>query len=97
MEPIIGFLKYLFDYIFEQMLLDLAKEAEMEAKISDMFNGKHVNLTEDRAVLHVALRAPRDCYIFDKGEDVVPDVWEVLDKIKAFSSAFYTVVVLSVH
>ena len=78
------------------MLLDLAREAGMESKISDMFGGKHVNLTEDRAVLHVALRAPRDCSIFDKGDDVVPGVWEVLDKIKAFSGAFYVVVVLPV-
>jgi glucose-6-phosphate isomerase len=50
-----------------------------------MFAGKHINTTEDRAVLHVALRAPRDQKIYDGRTNVVPEVWEVLDKIKAFS------------
>lgn len=50
-----------------------------------MFSGGHINETEDRAVLHVALRAPREVSIFDKGENVVPHVWNVLDKIAAFS------------
>ena len=50
-----------------------------------MFDGEHINSTEDRAVLHVATRAPRDRKIIVDGHDVVPDVHEVLDKIKAFS------------
>ena len=50
-----------------------------------MFAGEHINSTEDRAVLHVALRAPRDAVIQDKGQNVVPEVWAVLDKIKAFA------------
>ncbi|CAI7872694.1 unnamed protein product [Closterium sp. NIES-53] len=50
-----------------------------------MFNGEHINSTENRAVLHVALRAPRDATINVDGKNVVPGVWEVLDKIKAFT------------
>ena len=44
-----------------------------------------INSTENRSVLHVALRAPRDAVIQSDGKNVVPDVWHVLDKIKAFS------------
>eukprot|EP00898_Chlorokybus_atmophyticus_P005352 jgi/Chlat1/5818/Chrsp4S06282 len=68
-----------------QLLLNLAKEAELKKKIDAMFAGEHINKTEDRAVLHVALRAPRDEVITADGKNVVPDVWEVLDKIKDFS------------
>ena len=50
-----------------------------------MFSGEHINSTEDRAVLHVALRAARDDVILDQGTNVVPEVWSVLDKIKSFS------------
>ncbi|CAD7701307.1 unnamed protein product [Ostreobium quekettii] len=50
-----------------------------------MFNGEKINATEGRAVLHVATRAKRDQKIIVDGKDVVPDVWEVLDKIKDFS------------
>lgn len=44
-----------------------------------------INSTENRSVLHVALRAPRDTVIQNDGKNVVPDVWKVLDKIKDFS------------
>ena len=50
-----------------------------------MFAGEHINATENRAVLHTALRAPREASMVDQGENVVPGVWEVLDKIKDFS------------
>ena len=50
-----------------------------------MFAGKHINATEDRAVLHVALRAARDAVHADAGANVVPAVWAVLDKVAAFS------------
>ena len=43
-----------------QLLYKLAKRAKLKEKIEAMFNGEHINVTEDRAVLHVALRAPRD-------------------------------------
>ena len=68
------------------MLLGLARERGLETSIASMFNGEHINETEDRAVLHVALRAPREATMFDKGQNVVPEVWAVLDKIKAFSA-----------
>ena len=50
-----------------------------------MFTGVRINSTEDRSVLHVALRAQRDEKIEVDGKDVVPEVWGVLDKIKDFS------------
>lgn len=48
-------------------------------------NNFQINSTENRSVLHVALRAPRDATICSDGKNVVPDVWNVLDKIKEFS------------
>jgi len=68
-----------------QKLLDLAEAANLKGKIDAMFSGEHINSTEDRAVLHVATRARREQKIMESGKDVVPDVWDVLDKIKAFS------------
>lgn len=68
-----------------KMLLALAQKAGVPDKIKAMFSGEHINSTEDRAVLHVALRAPRDAVIQDAGRNMVPEVWEVLDKIKTFS------------
>ncbi|GAQ90376.1 cytosolic phosphoglucose isomerase [Klebsormidium nitens] len=66
-------------------LFKLAEAAKLKEKIDKMFKGEHINTTEDRAVLHVALRAPRDKVITSDGKNVVEDVWAVLDKIKAFS------------
>jgi len=66
-------------------LIDLANAAGLRQKIDAMFNGEHINATEDRAVLHVATRAMRDETIMVEGKNVVPDVWEVLDQIKEFS------------
>jgi len=69
------------------LLFDLAHEAGLKSKIDKMFAGEHINVTEDRAVMHVALRADKsDTYIVD-GEDVVPQVIQVRDKIKAFAEA----------
>jgi hypothetical protein len=65
--------------------MDLAEAANLKGKVQAMFGGEHINSTEDRAVLHVATRARRDQVIKTDGKNVVPDVWEVLDKIKAFS------------
>ncbi|KIZ05601.1 glucose-6-phosphate isomerase, partial [Monoraphidium neglectum] len=65
--------------------MDLAEAANLRDKIKAMYSGDHINSTEDRAVLHVATRARRDQVIKCDGKDVVPDVWEVLDKIKTFS------------
>ncbi|KIZ06944.1 glucose-6-phosphate isomerase [Monoraphidium neglectum] len=68
-----------------KLLLDLAEASDLKAKTQAMFSGEHINSTEDRAVLHVATRARRDQVIVCDGKNVVPDVWEVLDKIKGFA------------
>ncbi|KAL6574311.1 hypothetical protein OROHE_001215 [Orobanche hederae] len=66
-------------------LNNLAEAARLKEKIDQMFKGERINITENRSVLHVALRAPRDSVINSDGKNVVPDVWQVLDKIKDFS------------
>jgi glucose-6-phosphate isomerase len=68
-----------------QLLLALAEACELRQRIDAMFHGDKINLTENRAVLHVALRAPRDQSIIVDGEDVVPKVHEVLDRMAAFA------------
>jgi len=67
------------------LLFKLATAVNLRRKIDAMFNGEHINVTEDRAVLHVALRALKPQKIKCDGRDVVPEVWSVLDKIKTFS------------
>ncbi|CAO2827330.1 unnamed protein product [Amaranthus hypochondriacus] len=66
-------------------LFQLAEAAHLKEKINRMFNGERINSTENRSVLHVALRASRDAVINSDGKNVVPDVWQVLDKIRDFS------------
>ncbi|KAK2660517.1 hypothetical protein Ddye_007050 [Dipteronia dyeriana] len=66
-------------------LYKLAEAAHLKEKINRMYNGEHINSTENRSVLHVALRAPRDAVINSDGKNVVPEVWKVLDKIQEFS------------
>jgi glucose-6-phosphate isomerase len=68
-----------------RLLRELATACQLPQKIEAMFSGQKVNRTEDRAVLHVALRAPRDEKILVDGHDVVPDVHAVLDRMAAFS------------
>jgi glucose-6-phosphate isomerase len=68
-----------------ELLIQLAEESGLKARIDAMFAGEKINITEKRAVLHVALRAPKDEKIFVDGKDVVPAVHEVLDKMAAFS------------
>jgi len=70
-----------------RLLLALAQEVELGARIEAMFDGEHINVTEDRAVLHTALRAPRSAVIRVDGEDVVPAVHEVLDRMAGFADA----------
>ena len=67
-----------------RLLLQLAEESGLRARIDAMFRGDKINLTEDRAVLHVALRAPRGTSIVVDGENVVPQVHAVLDKMADF-------------
>src|SRR5215218_2196972 len=69
-----------------ELLLDLAAQCDLRRRIDAMFSGEKINITEDRAVLHVALRAPRDATIMVDGENVVPQVHEVLDRMADFSN-----------
>src|SRR5689334_8404141 len=63
-----------------RLLLDLARAAGLEERRDAMFSGKHINTSEDRAVLHTALRLPRGATLEVDGQDVVADVHEVLDR-----------------
>jgi glucose-6-phosphate isomerase len=68
-----------------KLLVQLAEESGLKARIDAMFSGEKINITENRAVLHVALRAPKGEKIVVDGEDVVPPVHAVLDKMAAFA------------
>ncbi|WDI40997.1 glucose-6-phosphate isomerase [Bremerella sp. P1] len=68
-----------------KLLIQLAEESDLRGRIDAMFSGEKINITEDRAVLHTALRAPKDKTIIVDGENVVPHVHEVLDRMSAFS------------
>ena len=68
-----------------KFLIQLAEESGLRARIDAMFRGEKINVTETRAVLHVALRAPKGASIIVDGEDVVPQVHAVLDKMADFS------------
>jgi glucose-6-phosphate isomerase len=69
-----------------KLLLQLAEESGLRSRIDAMFRGDKINTTEKRAVLHVALRAPKDASIVVDGENVVPEVHAVLDKMTQFSN-----------
>ena len=68
-----------------RLLFRLAEESELASRIEAMFSGEKINRTENRAVLHTALRAPRDASIVVDGENVVPKIHAVLDKMSQFS------------
>src|SRR3984957_19094283 len=69
-----------------KLLVALAEESGLKQHTKDMFTGEKINTTEDRAVLHIALRAPKSESIKVDGEDVVPLVHNVLDKMSAFAN-----------
>jgi glucose-6-phosphate isomerase len=69
-----------------RLLLALADEVGLRGRIDAMFRGEKINVTEKRAVLHIALRAPRGVSIGVDGDDVVPKVHEVLDRMADFSA-----------
>ncbi len=69
-----------------RLLVNLAEEGDLRGRIDAMFRGDKINITENRAVLHVALRAPRGTTIVVDGENVVPHVHTVLDKMADFSN-----------
>ncbi len=84
----------LFDYsknrITEETLdklIALARACDIEGKRDAMFAGEKINTTEDRAVLHTALRAPKDAVVEVDGENVIPYIHECLDKLEQFSDA----------
>ncbi len=82
------FLDYSKNRITDQtlnLLIQLAKESGLRQHCEAMFTGEKINTTENRAVLHIALRAPKSESILVDGEDVVPAVHEVLDKMSAFA------------
>ena len=69
-----------------RLLLQLAQESGLRERIDAMFRGENINVTEDRAVLHVALRAPRGTSIMADGRNVVPEVHVVLDRMAEFAN-----------
>jgi glucose-6-phosphate isomerase len=68
-----------------KLLIQLAKESNLRQHCEAMFTGQKINTTENRAVLHIALRAPKSESILVDGEDVIPAVHKVLDKMSAFA------------
>jgi glucose-6-phosphate isomerase len=68
-----------------KLLVDLAKAADLEGRRDAMFAGEHINTSEDRAVLHTALRLPKGAELVVDGQDVVADVHAVLDSMGAFT------------
>src|SRR3974390_89287 len=69
-----------------KLLIELAEQSGLRARIDAMFRGDKINVTENRAVLHVALRAPKGSSILVDGKNVVPDVHAVLDKMADFAN-----------
>lgn len=68
------------------LLLDLANEVGLEKAINSYFSGENINKTEDRAVLHTALRANENDEVFVNNQNVIPEVFKVKEKIKSFSN-----------
>jgi len=68
-----------------RLLIELAEQSDLRERIDAMFRGEKINITENRAVLHVALRAPRGATILVDGENVVPQVHAVLDRMADFA------------
>jgi glucose-6-phosphate isomerase len=69
-----------------KLLIKLAEESQLRERIDAMFRGDKINVTEKRAVLHIALRAPREASIIVDGENVVPKVHAVLDRMSDFAN-----------
>src|ERR1043166_9053668 len=69
-----------------KLLVQLADESGLRGRVDAMFRGEKINITENRAVLHVALRTPKGASIVVDGENVVPQVHAVLDKMAEFSN-----------
>ena len=81
----VDYSKNLIDDAVMAALLDVLQESGMADRLSQMFAGAPINSTERRAVLHTALRAPRDAAVSVDGQNVMPDVYDVLDRMGAFA------------
>jgi glucose-6-phosphate isomerase len=84
------YLDYSKNHITDQtlkLLFELAEASGLHSRIDEMFRGEKINITEQRAALHIALRAPRGASIFVDGNNVVPDVYRVLDKMTQFCNS----------
>ena len=84
-EILVDFSKNIIDDEVREALVDMANECGLKSAIESMFTGQKINVTEDRAVLHVALRNRSITPIIVDGEDVMPEVNAVLDQMKEFS------------
>src|SRR5262245_35215756 len=83
------FLDYSKNRVTDQtlkLLVQLANQSGLRERIAAMFNGEKINLTENRAVLHVALRAPKDAIVIVDGRNVIPEVHAVLDKMASIAT-----------
>jgi len=69
-----------------KLLIQLAEESDLRSRIDAMFRGDKINVTEKRAVLHVALRTPKGRRLVVEGEDIIPRVHDVLGKMTDFSN-----------
>lgn len=86
-DMLVDFSKNIVDDNVRELLLELATECGLKEAIESMFTGEKINATEDRAVLHVALRNRSNTPILVDGKDVMPEVNAVLDQMKAFSES----------
>jgi len=84
-DILVDFSKNIINEQTLEALLELAAEAELQDAIGKMFGGKKINLRENRAVLHVALRNRSNKPVYEDGKDVMPDVNRVLEQMKEFS------------
>jgi glucose-6-phosphate isomerase len=84
-DILVDFSKNIVDDEVREMLLELAGECGLKSAIESMFTGEKINVTENRAVLHVALRNRSNTPVFVDGVDVMPEINAVLDQMKAFS------------
>ncbi len=84
-DILVDFSKNIIDDEVREALVDMANECGLKRAIESMFTGEKINVTEDRAVLHVALRNRSNTPIFVDGEDVMPEINAVLDQMKAFT------------
>ena len=84
-DMLVDFSKNIIDDEVREALIELANECELKEAVESMFTGQKINVTEDRSVLHVALRNRSNTPIFVDGEDVMPEVNAVLGQMKDFS------------